>query len=81
MRSMRSKTPQVCKLARTYVTKYFMKYGACRNPRDGKGECKIAGMAGMQNKNLKKKKKSYLGAKFYACHLGGKWGNLYSLNF
>ena len=24
----------------------------------------------MQNKNLKKQKKSYLGAKFYACHLG-----------
>ena len=35
----------------------------------------------MQNKNLKKQKKSYLGAKFYACHLGIKWGNLYSLNF
>merc|ERR1712242_599489 len=30
----------------------------------------------MQNKNLKKPKKSYLGAKFYACHLGTKWGNL-----
>ena len=35
----------------------------------------------MQNKNFKKQKKSYLGAQFYACHLGGKWGNLYSLNF
>ena len=26
----------------------------------------------------KSQKKSYLGAKFYACHVGEKWGNLYS---
>ena len=41
-------------------------------PKKG-GICKI--------KILKSKKKSYLGAKFYASHLGVKWGNLYSLNF
>ena len=34
------------------------------------GICKI--------KIWKSKKKSYLGAKFYACHIGEKWGNLYS---
>ena len=41
-------------------------------PKKG-GICKI--------KIRKSKEKSYLGAKFYACHLGEKWGNLYSLNF
>ena len=38
-------------------------------PKKG-GTCKI--------KIWKSKTKSYLGAKFYACHLGTKWGNLYS---
>ena len=39
---------QVCKLARTYATKYFMQSGACANPRDEKRVFKIAGTGGIK---------------------------------
>ena len=42
------------------MTKYFMKYGACRNPRDEKGVCKIAGMAGNYNNIKGEEKKTVL---------------------